>query len=203
MKKNLKALTAILLALTVVLSMAAFAFAQEEEDPAVPEDTAELDRLGTETEEGCRIALLNSSGSDITAVCIKAAEDEDWSDSLLAEEDVFEADETSLLCWEPEEDVFYDLQLTYADETQAVLHGLDLTDIDEGEILCDDTGLTYLAYTSVSTGEQADTLEAEQALAAAAAEAEVEAESGGSGETYSYSAGGGGNDGCLTDALFW
>lgn len=143
---------------------------------------------------------MNSSGSDIIAVCIKAAEDEDWSDSFLAEEDVFEADETSLLCWEPEEDAFYDLQITYADEAQAVLHGLDLADIDEGEILCDETGLTYLAYTSISTGEQTDTLEIEQALAAAAAEAE--AETSDAGETYSYSAGSSGN-GCLTDALFW
>lgn len=200
MKKNLKSLTAILLALTVVLSMAAFAFAQEEADTDAPEDIDALDRLGTETEDGCRIALLNSSGSDIIAVCIKAAEDEDWSDSFLAEEDVFEADETSLLCWEPEEDAFYDLQITYADEAQAVLHGLDLADIDEGEILCDETGLTYLAYTSISTGEQTDTLEIEQALAAAAAEAE--AETSDAGETYSYSAGSSGN-GCLTDALFW
>lgn len=47
MKKNLKSLTAILLALTVVLSMAAFAFAQEEADTDAPEDIDALDRLGT------------------------------------------------------------------------------------------------------------------------------------------------------------
>lgn len=198
MRKNLKVLTAALLALTMVLSASAFAAAREEADPEETEEAlAELDQLGEQTEAGCLIELLNSCGSDITAVCIKASDEEEWSDSLMAEEDVFEAEETSLLCWEPEEDVLYDLQLTFADETVAVLHGLDLADISEGEILCDDTGLTYLAYTSVASGQETDTLAAEQALAEETAE--TESSDGG----YSYSAGSGSDSGCLTDALFW
>ena len=230
MKNNLKKLLCSLLALTVVLSMAGLAMASEEEDaseeeqaeqaeivPLTEEELAALPRIGEETEDCSQIVLVNATEGDITAINIKASDEDQWSDNILAEDDVYEAEETALLCWEAEEDVLYDLQLTFSDWTVGVAHDVDFADITQANLQRQWNGLPYLVYVSVATGEEVDTSEAEQARA----EAEIAAgtwayggdssssgSSGGSSSSSgssggSSSGGGSSSEGCLDDALFW
>lgn len=251
MKKNLKLLVSILLALTMALSLASFAAAAEDADaeqtePAeeaaenvdsaeapdpeeieqiletvlelTAEDLAELPCIGEQTEECSTIAFLNDTGNDIIAINVKSSEDTEWSENILAEDQVFEDGTAALLCWEAEDGVLYDLQLTFDNWTVGVAHDVDFADTPGAQLHRQWNGLPYLVYVSLSTGEEVDTSEAEQARA----EAEISAgtwaygngststssssgssSGGGSSSGSSSSSGGSSDTGCLDDAAFW
>lgn len=241
MKKHLKILLSMLLALTMALSLASFAAAAEDAEQTDPaeeaaeetsveapdpaeieqiletvlelteEELAELPCIGEQTEECSTIALLNNTGNDITALYIKASEDAEWSENILAEDQVLEDGKAALLCWEAEDGVLYDLQITFDDWTVGVAHDVDFADTPGAQLHRQWNGLPYLVYVSLSTGEEVDTSEAEQARA----EAEISAgtwaygngstssSSGSSSSGGGSSSGGSSDTGCLDDAAFW
>ena len=199
---------------------AAAALAAEKEAWAA--EVEGLDRIGQQTEDGYQVKLLNLSGTDVTVISVKVSGTGDFSANMLAEGDVYTQEETALLCYDPGDDgadVTYDFQITFDDWTVGELHNVTLSDIREAELYRRWNGLPYLVYTSVSTGEEINTSDFEQAYAENAiaagtwdygngAPAVSDNNSGNSGNGYSYSAGvnsgGGGNDdSCLDDALFW
>lgn len=57
----------------------------------------------------------------------------------------------------------YDVELTFADDTKAVLHGFPFEDMEEGELLLDNE-IAYVKYTSLSSGQTLETLESEKAI---------------------------------------
>lgn len=133
--------------------------------------------IGEETEEAFCVKLKNSTGLDIIGVSVKLTEDTEFDVNLLAEKDVFAAEEERNLFYEAvanensddtaEEDAKlmtqgYDIQLTFADESVQVLHAFPFEDIESGEIYLEDE-VAYIKYISVSTGETVSTKEAEVA----------------------------------------
>ena len=146
--------------------------AEDADEQEEEEDLDGLPRLGEETDTCATVKLTNAAGADIVALCLKRSEDWAWSDSLLEEDAVLPAEESAVLCFEPseedEEDASYELLVTLADEdgeTMAVCHALALTDMEDAQIMRAWNGVLYVAYTSLETGEETDTAEAEQALA--------------------------------------
>lgn len=90
----------------------------------------------------------------------------------------------------------YDMELTFEDETEAVLYDIGLDDLDKGEICYSaEDKVAYLKYTSLKTNEPVDTLQAQIARSrdeAAAreeegSESEESSSSGGSSQTSSGS----------------
>lgn len=229
MNKYWHKLLAGLLALVMIMALTGFTLHDDAPDDAGPEAPEEavsaevrpdldpeelegLDLLGEETEDGIHVKLTNASELDIIAINIRPSEGGDWSDNILAEEDVFGEEEASVLCVEPG---VYDLQITFDGWLVGVLHQMDVNDITEAELHRQWNGLPYLVYTSVATGEEVDTSGFEQSTA----EAEIAAgtweyggtsSSTGSGSSNSgggWSGGGnsgGGDTGCLEGGgLFW
>ncbi len=224
-----------LLALTVAAALCAgltvtAQAAGTETDPAVEaEDYEGLDRIGQETEEGYKVKLTNATGTDIMGMNIQLTTDDTWtwSDELLAEEDMFEKEETALFCYTPGEDegeaeteaqaqdeqTLYNIQIVFSDWTVGYLHNVLLSDMKEAEIQRAANSLPYLVYTSLASQEEIDTSEAEQAvfegeLASGFWDSVIGggSSSGGSGSGGSSggsSSGGGNTEGCVGgDALF-
>lgn len=174
MKKNLKKLVSALLALTMVFSLASFAAASEEEPTEeaedvfaglTEEDLAGLPRIGEETEDCATIVLWNGAEGDITSINIKASGETEWSLNMLPDGEMFPAEEMALLCFEPEEDVLYDIQFVFSNYTGSAVHDVDFADVAQAELHRQWNGLVYLVYTSLSTEETVDTSEAEQTRA--------------------------------------
>ena len=197
----------LILALLASVPAAGFAAAEEESKALTAEELEALDRIGEETEECYAIALENAAGADAVSVAVREIGGEEWSDELLAEDDVFEDGETALLCWTPAEDEndmkLYEIRLTFDDETESVLHMVPLSDMETAKLLRDEqSGLAYLVYTSLTNEKEVDTLQTEQRVAGQAREQE-------GGWSFAGSAGGddstGGNTtGCIGDgALFY
>lgn len=228
MKKDLKTLVSLLLALTMVLGLACYAAASEEEQPAEDgekaqdvfdlsdEELAALPRIGEETEDCATLMLLNLTEGDITSVSIRASGETEWSLNLLPDDEVFGQEEMALLCFEPEEDALYDIQFIFSNFTGSAIHDVDFADVTQAELHRQWNGQTYLVYTSLSTEEEVDTSEAEQArleadvaasTTATAAPEETTDYTGGwytGGYTGGGSSDSGSSDsGCLDDGLFW
>ncbi len=180
MKKNfLTALCAGILGSAVILSGSVCTFAAEAETAA--EETAELKTIGAkEKEEGAfAVKLTNATGKDIKDIKIKVSGRSEFTDveNLLEKDEIFVADEERMLNYlpelkeeeetkedtEPEVKVF-DIQLTFADDTTAVVHTFPFGDIEEGKF-CMDGELAYLVFESVSLKEEINTLETEKTIA--------------------------------------
>lgn len=228
MKKNVKKLASLLLALTMVLGLGCAAFADEEAVEAedeifelTEEELEQLPRIGEETEECARLVLFNDAEGDIMSVNIRPAGETEWSLNLLEDGALFEQETMAVLCFEPEEDTLYDIQFVFSNYTGSAVHDVDFADVENARLCRQWNGLAYLVYTSVESGEKVDTSEAEQARAEADLTAAV---SGGTGDgdtapasdggwtggwTADNSGGtdtgasGGGDDGCLDDGLLW
>ena len=218
MSDLMKKLGALLLVLAMVLILSATAFA-EAEPAAEEEDLSALDRIGEETETSRGVKFTNATGTDIMGLNIRRSGDWEFSDELMAEDDLFEKEETSLFCYEPEtageedaeaeadaeeaEPVLYDIQIVWKDWTVGILHNVDLGDMEEAVINRAWNSLPYLTYTSLATGEDVDTNDMEQVVGTAEWEAYLASQSssgssGGSGGS-SY----GGDSGCIDNGLFW
>ena len=221
MMNMMKRLGAILLVLAMVLTLSATAFAEGEAEPAGEEDLSALDRIGEETETSRGVKFTNATGTDIMGLNIRKSGEWEFSDELMAEDDLFEKEEASLFCYEPEtaeegeadaeseeaEPVLYDIQIVWKDWTVGVLHNVDLGDMEEAVINRAWNSLPYLTYTSLATGEDVDTNDMEQVVGTAEWEAYLasQSSSGGSG-SGSGSGGGssyGGDSGCIDNGLFW
>lgn len=168
---------------------------EEDTEKKVEEKEEVLKFIGTEKEGSSKITLENKTGKDIKGIFVKKSEDTEFTENLLVEGDVYLAAEKRYFCYEFQQETAsadgeeklltqgYDVQLTFADDTTAVLHGFPYEDMKEG-VLCLEEDLAYLMYESVSTKEEQNTKETEVALkaqkeaeeAAAAAAAEQAAQ---------------------------
>ena len=211
MNMKLQKILSLLLVLVLILCCAAAASADEEEKEAEDGEEEVLDVIGEQTEDGYKIRLVNATGTDITGINIKPADGEEYT-NLMEEDEVFEQEEASYLCYAPgeeeTEETLYDLQIIWSDWTVGELHDVALSDIQEGEIQRAWNSLPYLVYVSVSTGEEVDTSADEQSTAEAEIAAGTWAYGGGSdsgssgGSSGGYSSGGN-SGGCITDAMFY
>ncbi len=191
-----KILAAVLLA-AMLFALAACG-AQETEtgsvEPEVQETEAPLKLIGKETQgESVRhLKITNLTGQDITGFAVtfgEAAENE----NLLPGGETFANGETRVLWYDTEAAVKaleaeakaddpvttpeYKVVLTLKDGTTQELHAFPMDDAEACEIRLQED-LAYLVYTSVSTKENVNTHDAEQAardLAAEQAAAEEEA----------------------------
>ena len=196
----MKKLIAFMLVLAVLASMTVCAFAAEQAGDAEPEEEEEtLAVIGEETEDGYKVRIVNMTGYDITGLSIKRSDDEEFPDNMMAEDTVLENEEAAWLCYTPgeeeDEETLYEIQITWSDGDEGVVHDVSLADMEEVELCWD--GRAYLVYTSVSTGEEVDTLIAERTLAG------VINTNSSSSYSYSGSYSYGGDAGCLNDGLFW
>ena len=223
MKNTMKKLGALLLALVMVLSMGAMAFAEAESTEE--EDLSALARIGEETDTCRMVKITNLTGTDIMGLNIRKSGEWEFSGELLAEGDNFEKEEVSLFCYEPEtaseadtatdaeaeeeaEPVLYDIQIVWTDWTVGVLYNVELDDMDEAELQRSWNSLPYIVYKSLESGEEVNTEEAETAayLADPAnSQSSGGSSSGGSSGGGSSSSGGsyGGDSGCIDNGLLW
>ena len=219
MKNTMKKLGALLLALVMVLSLGAMAFAEAES--AEEEDLSALARIGEETDTCRMVKITNLTGTDIMGLNIRKSGEWEFSAELLAEGDNFEKEEVSLFCYEPEtaaeadtatgaeaeeeaEPVLYDIQIVWTDWTVGVLYNVELDDMDEAELQRSWNSLPYIVYKSLESGEEVNTEEAETA-AYLADPANSQSSGGGSSGGGSSSSGGsyGGDSGCIDNGLLW
>lgn len=189
-------------------------------DEAEEEDFEGLVRLGEQT-EGCgMVKITNLAGTDIMMINIRRSGEEEWSENLLAEDDTLDVDESAVLCFEltaPEEGeeaedaeeteedgeaeaepVAYDLQVIFVGVTGGTCHNIVLEDVKDAQIMRAWNSIPYLVYTSVSTGEQVDMSEAEQAIVME----EYYASQSASSSSGSSSSGGNAN-GCIGNGSEW
>ena len=213
MMNTMKKLGALLLALVMVMSLGAMAFAEAE--PAEEEDLSALARIGEETDTCRMVKVTNLTGTDIMGLNIRRSGEWEFSGELLAEGDNFEKEEVSLFCYEPEtaeeatatdaeaeeteaEPVLYDIQIVWTDWTVGVLYNVELDDMDEAELQRSWNSLPYIVYKSLASGEDVNTEEAETA-AYLADPANSQSSGGSSSGGGSY----GGDSGCIDNGLLW
>lgn len=203
---------------------------EEADEEEAKEDYEGLARIGVESDGGYKIKLINATGSDIQGLNIQSTTEDTWvwSDEMLAEGDLFENGETSLLCYTPREgeteETLYNFQVVFTDWTVGYLHNVYLSDMDEAELnRAPITCLPYLIYTSLAAKEEINTSEAEQKafegeLASGFWDSVINAgsssssgggsssggsSSGGGGYSGGGSSSGGSGGGCITDGLLW
>lgn len=153
--------------------------------------------IGTNSQEAVKIDVKNETGQAITAVAVKSSFEQDFSDALEQEGD-WQSDASAELYIDPaivevssektvegenatvveQSDVVLeprtDIQITTADGMTYALHQLNIEDVKDATLKIED-GTAYLVYTSIATGEEVNTLDAERAYQdqqKAAAEAE-------------------------------
>lgn len=153
--------------------------AAEMTDVSAEKKTAEEKKQIGEKEKGAQKSkLTNASGKDIKAFAIKAETEEEFTENLLAEEDVFADGEMRIFYYVPEseleseaaepeseeenEEANYVIQLTFADDTTAELHAFVFSKMKKARI-CLEENTAYLVYKDGK--EKVSTLEAEQELA--------------------------------------
>lgn len=152
--------------------------------------------IGTKINDATKISVKNETGQAITSVTYvsKLAQDGDWDNGVTAELYVDpsaivvsseSATQNGNEVTTEESDVILEpltaLQFTTADGMTYALHQLNVSDVKDATIKIED-GVAYMEYTSIATGEQVNTLDAElayqeqvKAAAEAAAQAEDEA----------------------------
>lgn len=170
------------------------------EEPEVVEEV--LPTLGTKSETGFEVKLINGTGQDIKEIQIKSDGWEEFEPNLLGATEVFAKEEMRVLYYTPkvqenvslnsdegntetdtdvlEEKVMtpeYTIQFKAADDQVYTLHQFPFEDIKEGTIKIDsDSNLAYLEYESVLQKSHVSTLEAEKAIKDAEEQAKLEAE---------------------------
>lgn len=213
-------------ALSTSLPLTCLAEAETESAETAAEDEAEegeeLKTIGEEVEGCLTFTVKNSSKKVIVGISIKSEEDGDYPENLKMEDnEAFEKSGRRTLYYtapvseDGEEDgelKKYDIRLTFEDQSTATLHQVALEDIEDGKLVIRvKDGVYYAAYTSIETKEEADTYEAEKAIAdeeaaQAAAEAQAAAAAQAAAEAAAAQAAAaqpaeGGGDGCLEGGL--
>ena len=144
--------------------------------------------IGTNSNDAVNISAKNETGQAITSVALVSPitqeatdsleQDGDWDNDAAAqlyidqtvieiatsgtvEGDNGTAEESSDIVLEPRTTI----QFTTADGMTYALHQLNLEDIKDATVKIED-GTAYLVYTSIATGEEVNTLEAELAYQA-------------------------------------
>ncbi len=181
--------------------------ATTEQEATEQEETKaeEIKTLGKEeTETDYQPVIKNSTGKDIKGVEIQV-NSEEFADNLLEEDDVFEDGESRTLYCTPAEYQpggsipTYNIRLTFADDTSAVIHTFPFGDADEVEFCLEDD-VAYLVFHSLSLNSDQNTLNHELPVP------DYYYEDSSSNYNYSPSSGGssgGGGNECLTGGLMF
>lgn len=233
-KKKLKMLASGLFACALAVSLAGCAGQQSEPDPEPePEPEASYRVLGTESDDALSMVFTNDTDKEIVSLATKQSDAaaEAYGKDLLAGEDPwaageavklfcedYDVDEVALTEGSPITDMellpTYDIQMTFADLTTAVLHDVTFQEAEDVQVHIDAaSGLAYMTYLELDESETS-TLQAElavqaaaeaeaaaalqaqqeaEAAAAAAAAAQQQSTSGSGSRDYSYSSGNSGS----------
>ncbi|MEY8433942.1 hypothetical protein AALC75_26245 [Lachnospiraceae bacterium 48-42] len=142
---------------------------KQEKQEKREEKEPELKAVGTESTDGYMVKLKNVTGQDVTGVAIKDMDAKTFPENMLADGDVFAADEERNLFWlaeaasqvsdeetDPDEKVVipgWDVSITLADGNSFVLHAFPFEEMKEGELHVED-GVAFVTYTcDVNTKE--------------------------------------------------
>lgn len=217
----MKHLTGKIFVISAVLAftpVAVFAEATETTTETTEETVAEtlnpedLKGLGEKTTEADYQPIVrNSTGKEIKKVEIQI-NDEEFGENLLEEDDVLAVDEARVLFvtpapYDPETDTEppkYNIRLTFADDTDAVIHTFPFGDAELVDF-CLDGSVAYLKFRSLSLDEDQDTMRNERALLPVSTSTSTPSYyTDDSSYSYSYSSGGSGggtDEECLTGGL--
>jgi len=204
MKKRM--MVSALMAALALTAMTAFA---EEEGLVIGEKAADTDY---------EVSLVNETGKDIVGAAIRVNYG-DFSENMMKEDDVLADKESAkLICAQGEMvnyvPAVYDLELTFDDDTKAVLHTLPMGDAEELKILMEED-VAYISFTSLSLNYETDTKRRETEISEIGEkvlEADYQAKVAGGGASGGGSSAGGWSGGgeaapapapeqCLTDGL--
>lgn len=161
--------------LTAVLTAGMMLPASAAQEEAAPEtesrDMQEKVLIGEKhSDSDYEVTLVNESGKAITGIALRASYEE-YSDNLLPEDTVLEEGGQGTLWCEPAEILNfvppeYDIQLTFADESTAVLHTIPFGDAEELTILTDEeSGTVYVRFMSLSQNSESNSLQREKNIA--------------------------------------
>lgn len=190
-RKLLAALGAALLGISLLTGVCA-----AEETEAVSEteqETEELKTIGEEEEDALEIVMSNETGKTVKEFYVKKADEEEFGENLLKEDDAVADQEKRILYIsvkeeeeeteteteteteaqtgdepgdEPgdgQEPVKYGMKLVFDDETAVELHDVECEDMEEASVKLEGE-VAYLVYASLKDKEEKNTLEAEKAL---------------------------------------
>ena len=236
MKNRLKAILAIgvistgfLAGSTAVVSAEQSTAVEAPSQESDKETAVELKTIGKEEKDCFQVKLKNATGKDLKAISIMSTAEKELPENMLEEKDIFAKDEERMVFYSapeitPEEDIRkYDIELTFEDDSKAVLHTFPFGDTEEAEIRLEEK-VAYIVFESTSLKKEIITKETETSLAQEAAAPAETAPAESSSYTdsssdygydygydysydYSYSistdygSGGGGTEQCLTDGL--
>ena len=187
---------------------------------AYAEEPAAQKTIGTEAEGAYKVQIKNGTGRELSAFDVRKIGTQEFDKQLMTEGDVIAPDEEVLLYFTPDADAapagqaeepaegeapkaptpLYDVRVTFKDDNStAEIPNFPFEDMEGCEIKYED-GLVFIAYKSLTTGEELDTKEEARALiesvlaamkaaeeaAAAPAQSQSSGSSSGGGD-YSYS----------------
>ena len=162
-----------ILAMALAAGMMLPASAAQEEPASETESQAGQEKVligEKHSDSDYEVTLVNESGKAITGIALRASYEE-YSDNLLPEDTVLEEHGEGTLWCEPAEILNfvppeYDIQLTFADESTAVLHTIPFGDADELTILTDEeSGTVYVRFISLSQDSESNSLQREKNIA--------------------------------------
>ena len=165
--------TAGILAVVLMVGMVPAVSAAQEDIVSETEAQAALEKIQIgekRSDSDYEVTLVNECGKAITGIALRASYEE-YSDNLLPEDTVLEEHGQGTLWCEPAEILNfvppeYDIQLTFADESTAVLHTIPFGDADELTILTDEeSGTVYVRFISLSQDSESNSLQREKNIA--------------------------------------
>ena len=157
--------------LTMSIGTVCPAASSETESVSEEQKTVKVKKqIGEKTKGALKARLTNATGKDIKAFAIKEDSAEEFTENMLAEEEVLAQGEVGILYYAPEnetadeEEAAYVLRLTFEDDTTADIHEFSFSKMKKARIRLKE-GTAYLVYKDGE--EKISTLEAEQELAKA------------------------------------
>ncbi|MDH6365289.1 hypothetical protein M2139_002282 [Enterococcus sp. PF1-24] len=130
----------------------------------------------TKAEDEYQLILNNKTTKDIQGVAVRDMTKEKFSDNLMAEGNIFTNENQAVFYFSPETlgiaaeteeksgfviNSGYDVEITFADGEQGVIHGLPFDDVAEATLLYEEN-ILYIEYTMLSTNQWVSTFETEK-----------------------------------------
>lgn len=137
-----------------------------------PKPTPEMKTIGekTDSETAVSIEVKNYTGEAITSWKVKFTGEDNYSENMLEKDDIYLQNGTRLLVLDPktkDANRICDIELTFEDIT-ATIHNFPLDDANYVELRKEEN-VAYLIYESLTSKQEINTLEEEQAIAASEA----------------------------------
>lgn len=146
-----------------------------EDDAPVVEDTMMVIGGDLQTEYTKMCEITNSTGMDIVGFTIRVNGMSEYPDNMMPEGSVLKVGDKCRINYTPEDaetlymgvetdsekllEPQFDAQITFADDTQLEWYAIPFDDMREAQ-LCKDGDVIYVIYTSITTDEEINTLEA-------------------------------------------